>query len=622
MLRRIWTFGRKETAEHWAVFVGLFVVAALLALIRWLSSRADPLAPGQLDAAAAVIMVFTPVAALVLGRRLIVREYQQRTVQFLEALPLRRAEFLFAKLVVGWVVLAGLVFGIINALFLASGEPGMMHWLIVLLKSLGYAGVLWSCAFLLGLVGRLRFALYIFVPLVIYLLETTTAFEIMRFGPFALIDPNTFPYERTALPLRALGESAAASSVLVGLAFTLGLIREGAFAERLANRASPREKSALTLSVFLSLLAVSVFEAKQQPPPFEFSSQEVERSRRWDIEVMYGWPELAPQAVSVIRDTERLFQRAEGLIPITFPAVRIVHNSALDQDDVRAVHLEDRGGVLLHVNLGMAGPARAELLYLVAHDAHTQATDDRAAFESQHWVLDGYASWLVASEDAEYEKRSWGRAVAAMKVAGLASDTLIRFEPLMERVGEQGAAALAFAIFRQLVQQVGPQRAVAVARSVVAESRAVWSGNSEFSAVFEATVGKPWADFIGDARAELVRRGKDLDGEAVRLSTSKATLSVRPGTLGSEVFYVVNGGAPKRQIICQLRHKELPPFDLFVPTKDLGSHPVHWPAGAYRVEGRLRGRYGSGVRVLVALECPVQSLGSSVRLAVSRMELP
>ena len=95
----------------------------------------------------------------------------------------------------------------------------------------------------MGFIGRFRVAIYIAIVLTLGVIDQMTALELQHFGPLAVLDNTTLPYERETLPVRAVWETLVLGAGLTALAFGLALINEGSVAEALARRMSQREKA-------------------------------------------------------------------------------------------------------------------------------------------------------------------------------------------------------------------------------------------------------------------------------------------------------------------------------------------------------------------------------------------
>jgi len=154
------------------------------------------------------LKTFIPLAAFVLGNRLIVRDYRSRAQLFTESLPVRRFVPVVVKYLLGAFVVVGLM---LATLVVASRYAGAIdsitpsYFLLLALKTLSVALLFWSIAFAFSLSGHLRLLLYVLLIGLVYYLVTTSSVDITDFGPFALLLDGTLAYERTEVPHRLNG---------------------------------------------------------------------------------------------------------------------------------------------------------------------------------------------------------------------------------------------------------------------------------------------------------------------------------------------------------------------------------------------------------------------------------
>jgi ABC-type transport system involved in multi-copper enzyme maturation permease subunit len=631
VIRRFAIIWRKELAQHALAVAGMAVLLGLLGLVHWIDVHDDPMATSRLDAAGRALLMFVPIGGLILGHRLVVREYHAGTQLFLEALPMRRWEFVLAKHTFGLAVLGALALLLLTVIAFAAGEGRPIPLFIAGVRALGYVAAWWTVLFTLGLLGRLRVPTYIGLAIALYLLQSTTAFEIQRFGPFELIDPTTFVHERETLPTRPLLQTSVLTVAFLVLALGLSLIREGSVAEMLARRASQREKSALTVLLVAAVMLIVVLEDKQKRHPFEFSSEAVRKSARDDVAVMYGWPELEPRAVLLVEQLERMSQRLERELGIgRRPPIRVAHQSTLDGHDIREERLPDADGVLLQANLGAQSFEAADLLQTTAHASFGWVTGGRATHEPDHWLLDGFAGWWVAEQLPEARERLRLRGLVAARFVDVRPEVIARWEHVMETVNEQLANGLAFTAIDLLGERHGRRAVIELARArfakpVPSDIRGwLWARDNPLEERFAAVTNEPWSDFVRVWREELAQKSAQgpLADLLRRIPQARATLRVKGGTTGAEIVYELAGEASANERECVLLHSETRPYDQFMASDRLDRQVIRWAAGERRVLGRLRGRYGRGQRVFAALECEAPELGAPVRLLTVRANVP
>ena len=604
---------RKELAQHAWALLGLMLLFGLVVLVEWADVVASPVATSRLEAAATSVRVFAPLAGLILGHRLVVREYYAKTQLFLEALPIRRWEMVLAKYVFGLCVLVApslLALGVIAAL----AQVELRDVSVMAARTTGYCCAVWSVLFALGLLGRLRFAAYAMLAIALYLLTSISDFDVTRFGPLALVD-STFAYEWRELPRRALLESSAFSAAFLALGLGLSLVREGSIAESLARRASPREKSGITVAIVAALSIASIVDAKQQRQPFEFTGSSVLRSSRTDLAIMYGFPELEPRASTAMNQLERSALGMQHELGMARPGpLRIAHNSRLGDNEIREQHLPDRDGVLLELNLGSSSAAPEDLLYNVAHGSINWISEGRAAFEPQHWLLDGFCSWWAVEQLPDAGERQWLRGLTAMRAVELAPATIDAWERVMEAAGEPLAAGLAFTALALIAERHGRRAVLELARPLLE------TNSKDLARRFEDVTKQTWPDFVRMWQSELRRRSRQgaLADKLEQLRPTTATIRALRQSGIADLVYELRG-EPRS---CSLGHAVLQPYDEFIGDHGLARLPIEWDDGPAGVSGRLPGRYGTGQRVLAVIDCDVPLLRTKMRIAARRMTMP
>jgi hypothetical protein len=624
---RLLALAKKELSEHWLATTLLGVLVWLGFGVQLLVASKNALSVSLLDAVARLMVAYVPVAVLVLGRYVVVREYHRRTQLFVEALPIRRTEMLLTKYVFGWVVLGVLLVPVLAAGNALAANGSWRLFGFSMIRALGFAGAFWSFAFAMGLLGRLRLVCYLLVAIGLYLLHALGDVNLWRVGPFALVDPVTFAYERERLPAAAILHSGFVSAAALSLGLGLGLIREGSLAETLSRRASTREKSALTVLVVVALLVSAAVDPEREPEPHAFQSVAVVQGARRDVAVMYGWPDLEPHGTRLVAWIEAVLDDLDRLEPGHLPAIRVAHDSASRPGEVRPRMVPGAGGLLLEANLSGSEVAASDVLYEVAHEVLVRRTKGRAAFEPQHWVLDGYAAFLAAERVPAYRERQWRRAQAASVRFSVAPGSLESWDLTMERLGESTASAVALAAFDWLAESRGRARALALARDVARSPapglRAWLSARKEPErARFERIAGESWPAFCASVRAELDRLRRTRAAPDDSLLRAEARVGVERSTLGGDLVVSLTGPAPATERVCTLLHQSIFPFDQALSSRALQSERFLWPADQPRVMERLRGRYGRGQRLFAAVECELPELESRVRLAAARVSIP
>lgn len=200
----------------------------------------------------------------------------------------------------------------------------------------------------------------------------------------------------------------------------------------------------------------------------------------------------------------------------------------------------------------------------------------------------------------------------------------------MEAEGEVIADGLAFTAVAFLVERHGRAAVLEIARARLTEPSQdglfgfLRRRSAPLSRELTRLTQSSWAEFVAGWREELSRKSSRAPwSERLRqLPRMEAALRVEVGGSGTRISYELWGEATATSRDCALLHTAIDPYDVFVGSDQLQREPVPWREGETRVRGDLRGRYGSGQRVLLAVECYVPELGAPMRLRVLRATVP
>lgn len=629
MRRRIAALVRQELWQHGLVVLALLVLVAGVDALLLVGTLIAPRTMTLLETHGIFVRLLLPIAALALGNRLVVREYQQGTQRFLEALPVSRVEVVLTKLGLGFAVLSLAALSsliVAGAAALARGEPLTLRWLsVVALKTELFVLALWSVLFTMGLLGRFRVPAYLAALVGLFVLDQATDVHLARFGPFALVGER-FVLERESLAAGEALATLAIAFVALGLAFALSLAKEGAAAEALARRMSQREKAAVGAVLVFGLMAGEIVSELRSDEPFSFEREEVVRRDDPPLEVLYLEAPNRP-AAEALADVlaADLAAMREALAIGAMPRVHVALRPTLGPRQVQHVRLEDGGSVLVRAAFTSEGFDRENLRASVLSRALERVTDGRAAFEPHAWVRSGFArAWAHREGESDRELRRRALVVARSRRPSFA--LLERSESTAERFGPAAAEALAYVAMRALEEEAGRERWLAFVRTVV--GRAPPPG---FAAVIQHRIHPVSArmrettgvtpEALERALTERVlawRRDPAMRG----IPRARGHVAIEPagGDLYGVRWRVAFDGAPEPGATCTLLHAAIGPFDAPVPIDELFREERS--CAALAPEGELLvGRYGPGERVLAAIELDHPSLGA-VRIASARLEVP
>ncbi len=640
-MRRLHALLGKELRHHAVAGVALFGCLAAAYLLLLLGLTVSPETVSLLQAHAGFLGFFVPLAAIVLGNRLVTAEYHGRTQLFIEALPVRRWEMVALKFVLGLAVLLAAAGLSLAASALAASFREAVDAVfvgIVAARTAAFTYFLWAFFFTMGLAGRFRVPIYIALLLMLAVVDQMTGFELQRFGPIALMDPNTLPFERETMPTRALVETLALAAGWTALAFALALIHEGSVAEALARRMSQKEKALVGILFTSLMLAVVFLDERRDKEPYAFTQDEVVASGRVPLEVLYLLPERRDDAEALLArlegDLEALSQMLDW---VRLPDVRVAYGPALDASTYDRAELDDNDGILVRANFRRTaawddGDFRAYVVGLVLDEA----TRGRASFEPKAWLRDGFAHWwsrrdeaapLVCREDFAPALR----ALAATRQERLDVDRIAAWRRYRERHGEAMAEAVAWSGLAVLAELRGRDAVLSLAREVFGRAASedfrelFHEWRHPMASVFEATTTLAWSDFVDAWNDEL--------GSRRATAACRAALATVPRGSGS--IEVERGEGAVRDVVYRFRfaeplpggtlsallHTRLTPFDSELERHELRRIEHLWPDGERQAVWRLPGRYGRGSRAFLALEVDSAVLGCPLRLAAERREI-
>lgn len=620
----------KETRHHHLVVAALVLGGVMVFIFQ----RHVMHQGGSVLSELAVVPLFARTAlvvvALFLSYRLVVLEYYSRTQRFIEALPMARGRLEIVKFLFGLAVLLVIAFvGWAMGVFWARiSEPMDGRFLAIMAVRLGaFTLALWSVAFVFGLLGRLRIPLLVAAFVAVRFINAQTGFELDRFGPFALLETRTFPFERDRFPVTAIIETLGVAVVLAGAGFAIALVRDGSFLESLTRVMSRRERIAALAMVGLAGGAWFLSEPRPEAPPFAYASDAVVRNGAGTVEVLYIDDvalDAANRLFGYLEPRVRGFAQVIGLGERI--AVRLTLSPGLDADDFRMGRFDFDDGIVVSANFFDARFVAQDLGEFVFHLLLQVKTRGRAINEERHWAMDGFAqywavhgdatpaadAWTIHQDDADRADPLLLQALVARQQAGLSAAALRNWDITAFEVGELPAMALASSGWRYLAETHGVDTVRQIARSLFAES-AKEDVRDWLDAVMDPVentferAGVPWAAFLVGWNAWLDDRlARHPYGEAVRALTDVrvviAPLRLVAGGLGiaySAEFAV----APDSRTECEILHVPVPPFPTVFGGDQMYKESAAFDASGYALSFVLENAYGPGTPVAAALDC-------------------
>ena len=647
----------KELGQHGAALLG---VTALL-LLAWAAAGVtfarESRTLSELQRLSSFLRGPLLIGLLFLGHRLVVSDLFARTQRFLEGLPLRRWHPVVVKLVLGQLLVLAWGLGALALAALAAQErePLPARFLgLLTARVVVYCFCLWSVAFLFGCFGRVRVFLTLLVAVVLTVIDRVSTFELSRFGPMALTDPERLPFERATVPVGDMLEAGVVGLGCLALGLALQWVREGGVAESLARRMSPREWSALFVVAIVSLYTLNAVERQQPAEPYQPTTDLVWKAPGSPVRISYVREDLAPAAERLGRQLDATLGAMSAALALS-PAtpVDVVHGPEVRPRRIRLVGGDARAGLVVRANLELLneGEQGPDTVADVLHAVLSVRTRGRARREPVHWFLDGFVMHLAAHPVGPAPPVQAGVSMDILLLRGLQAappgfdvGTLRAYHPLSERLGDSGTMAFAATGVRVLESRIGRARLLELARAVLGRApqghlrdylhslrRPLWAEMERIAGLDMAAFVPLWAREIDRWRG-LPQLKQALLTEprlTAQLVTGAATSS-RQQQLRLQLRWQPPGRAPQ---VCTVLHQKLEPRAVHVDEDAHeeqsftieGSEVTSTSADggqSAQLERDFPAGYGSGERAFLALECESPVLGVPQRLLGTRVTVP
>jgi len=570
------TFVRKEIAEHGIAILGL-VIAVLFALLVTLARyQNQEFSVSPLEVLSFSLKTFIPLAAFVLGNRLIVRDYRSRAQLFTESLPVRRVVPVIVKYLIGATIVVGLMLAtLVIASRYASAIDSITpaYFALLALKTLSVALLFWSIAFAFSLSGHLRLLLYVLLIGLVYYLLSTSSVDVTDFGPFALLLDGTLAYERTEIPQRALLETWALSIGFTAVGFLIATWQEGSMAEVLSRPMARRDYLVIAFLVAGFITVMAILEDEPKPDPLSIGTRYRLDNNTHGVTVVYLEPSMEvhakPLLDGMVNDLETLQTR---IGPLLLRPAYVVHDDSLESWEFIA---DNADGPLVYGNLEAADHYdRVVFRTTVLHQLLLANSGGRSVFEHYHWFLDGYTRRITEASTAastpidrrDSHTELMARAVLAAKQIGANRDLIRRWQMIADQVGYASAEALAYSALVRLEEWRGAEVIDDLAKrwlaaASVRDTRSTierWTRSAEQD--FEAATGLSWQQFMGDwlSWLENEARSTAIRGKTKHIAYHAAQANIVNDATGNQWLLASFANASKN----------LPDISSFTPPKD------------------------------------------------------
>lgn len=620
-MRQIKAILIKEIRQHWDIFSLLIIVQAFLA---WLIVRGIENSESSVSVFEAVpgfTNLFMPISILLLSKRLFVSEYQEKTRDFLDGLPVGRGRMLTLKLFFALALLC-LIFASLVLLVAYSGQDNQVVTLrflaILLIRGFGYIVCGLGFCFMVSFTGRFRNMSYFLAILALFSIEFVTDISLNQTGPFSLVSSHTMPYERTSLPWEAFSQSIGFGLLCTAIGFFLALYRGGALIRALSGRMTLREKCAAGLGFLIFTGVINTVDLRRQKAPFDFVSENVIRSESGRVEVLYFEPEQKQKAARLQTWLEKkVLALEQTVLHRKSPPVRVVLSTRLDGHTFDPSTLSRRDGVMWRCNYLLEDFDQTRFGGLLFHSIINRSSRRMATYDPQHWFLDGFCHWWVEREQPERLLQAYW----VQDQLGVTQQDVRDWSLLSDRVGSDQAESIGFSLVHHLETSFGEDTVLKLAEALysrqphydVREAFVQWWNPATED--FQECTGQDFSKFLD---SWLSHRSEEAGRALAKIPHFEAAFSFEQDSL---VYRLSFQSPPPPDTIWSLSHTSLKPYDALVDVDSLKRVEHAWSAGKLEQEERLKNVYSPGQRVLLFVEVDLPQLRYPLQLPSKRLEV-
>lgn len=635
-MKRLAALTLKDIAQHgWAIGALALFLPLAWGLVM-LATLGQPATVTYFEAHLWFMRIFLPLAAIVIGNRLVVAEYHGRTQLYLEALPIGRFDVVFVKWVLGALVVCGfaMLSMIATATVASTREPLDPTFLALIgTRTAIFALGAWSYFFVMGFLGRARIPIYLATGVALGLIASQTELELARFGPFAMV-AHDMVLERSRWPWPEIGVASGVIAGWLALAVILASLREGGLAEVLARPMSQREKVAIGIALVVIMVAAGKLDPPNQREPYDFPDDSVVRSATIPVEVFYAEEPLRAEAEALIARLDRELPPLRDALGLeALPPVHVMISERLEGGTIEPVTVGEDDGVAVRANF-RRGPEWDEDAFVgeIVGRVLDDHTDGRAYFEPYGWLRDGFSEhW--PHRDRALPRSIILRALFATRARGIDRDRLRRWDLWREREGWEATEALAATGIAALTEARGRDAVIALARDVFGErppddsrpTLGAWL--RPMPARIRERVGIEEAELVAIWSAWTEAHRSSAPRELAQLARAQASIEIVETESGlRDLVARVRTLEPLPEgSTVSLQHLPLGPFDRDVWPWEPIPEDRAWPPGAREIEIRVSGRYGRGGRAWAVIDVALPAsigVGAPLRLAYARLEVP
>ena len=631
----------KDVREHRSAVFFLSVGSLAVVVLLLVQNATAAYSMSAFEIVRFSLITFLPLVALIIGNRLIVREYLSGTRLFVEALPMGRDLPLVLKYFLGFFYLALLSIAMV---LLAAQQAGVAddvtrdYIILILGKTLVMMSLYWSVVFCFSLCGYLRIALYLVSAALVALIAFYPGIDSSRFAPFAVMDEQLFVFERDVVPWNDM-----AITLIISLAFTIAgfvltRVGEGSVVERLAKPMTRRDYVALGVLFAAGLAVWSALIEDKQRNPVDFSNSAVIRLSDPAVSVLYLDAQYQASAQDIAqRTSDSLLELQATLGLAQLPTVRLALAPSREKHDI---DYATQDGVFITSNwLEHDSYDNAILDTVLLHGVLSAQTGGRAVFEPYHWVLDGFTRWWVEQGTGKlndkHRSELVARALWALDADPQADQLIVRWQLIADRFAYPSAEALAWAATTYIEQALGRDVVIALATEFLTRPLGTSllatlrdrreSVQSRVERVLGMSVGEfhqQWRFWLEQQRidpsiAKLMNSIPALNGVIVSETDEFGTHQILSSYKKMEAGKGLETDIDALDGVCIMKHDYLGPFDMeYEVTDDYeditncnSDDPAHI----------IQSIYAPGDRVFIALDYEGSVFHQPLRLHVERL---
>lgn len=634
----------KDIREHRlpALFLSIGCVVIVLLLLE--QNRAAEFSMSSFEIVRFALMSVIPLIALIIGNRLIVKEYLSGTRLFVEALPIGQNLPLLLKFLLGLIylmIMAAILVLVAAGSASLADEPTWDYLSLVLGKTFVMVWLYWSIVFCFSLCGYLRVILYLLLAAVLAFVILYPGMDSELIPPVALMDDQLFVFERDFIPWNDIAGTAVLGLLFTIAGFVLAHVGDGSVVERLAKPMTRRDYVALGVLASAGLAVWTTAHDQNLRDPIEFSSDYVIREEDPPVSALYlveAYEEPTQALVSRLSQSLRLLQVSLGLtqIPPVMLALapgREKYNIDYDTDET----------VFITANwLDYDSYDSRVLDTVVLHGVLSVQTNGRAMFEPYHWVLDGFTRWWAEQGSGPINPDHYSELVAraswALDSDPSAYQLVSHWQRVADRFAYPTAEALAWSVMAYIEEELGRDVVIALALEFLSQpvgSSALASVRDRLpvaSARISQIVGMPVDQLFKQWRVWLKQEGASDSVRHIIDSVPPVVGRVRSVFDANGVHRLEAGYALSEQAsvtpddlasytgLCVLKHDYIGPFDAeFDVVDDYEDESACQLDSAVHIVDSL---YSSGDRVFIALDYEGGAFHQPLRLHAQRLTIP